>query len=103
MSDRATKTNETHLSLDAGLDAFRRALAPQEGQFMRGATVILNPPKDTEALAAKPSRNEVLGLPVNHREPRERDINRLARNLLRDAGGRWLPREESDQKRNCKE
>lgn len=29
-----------------GLAAFRAAIQRQEGQFMRGATVILNPPKD---------------------------------------------------------
>lgn len=30
----------------SGLDAFRAALTRQEGQFMRGATYIMNTPKD---------------------------------------------------------
>jgi hypothetical protein len=30
----------------SGLDAFRAALNRQEGQFMRGATYIMNTPKD---------------------------------------------------------
>jgi hypothetical protein len=30
----------------SGLAAFRAALKPQEGQFMRGASYIMNEPKD---------------------------------------------------------
>lgn len=40
--------------LPTGLEAFQAALAPQEGQFMRGATYIMNKPKD---LTSKPSRS----------------------------------------------
>lgn len=41
-----------HNDLDAGFRAFQDALKPQEGQFMRGATWIMNDPKD---LASKPA------------------------------------------------
>lgn len=40
--------------LPTGLEAFQAALAPQEGQFMRGATYIMNAPK---SLTGKPSRS----------------------------------------------
>ena len=43
-----------HNDIDAGYQAFADALKPQEGQFMRGATWIMNAPKD---LSGKPSRS----------------------------------------------
>lgn len=41
MRDRPGHFNEDM----SGLDAFRAALQRQEGQFMRGATYIMNSPK----------------------------------------------------------
>lgn len=43
-----------HNDIDAGYQAFADCLKRQEGQFMRGATWIMNAPKD---LGDKPSRN----------------------------------------------
>lgn len=43
-----------HNDIDAGYQALVDALKPQEGQFMRGATWIMNAPKD---LSYKPARN----------------------------------------------
>lgn len=52
--DAPNEMQRKHNDLDAGFHAFRDALKPQEGQFMRGATWIMNEPKD---LSDKPSRN----------------------------------------------
>ena len=64
----ATKTTEKHLPLDAGVQAFREALAPQEQMFSRGVSLILNEKKD---LPHKPHRGgtdtqstQVLGIPT---------------------------------------
>lgn len=41
------KDRPGHFNEDmSGLGAFKAALQRQEGQFMRGATLITNPPKD---------------------------------------------------------
>lgn len=40
----------------SGLDAFRAALTRQEGQFMRGASYIMNTPKNLKT--AEPTDNE---------------------------------------------
>lgn len=58
-----------------GLEAFRRALAPQEGAFMRGASVIMNAPKD---LGWKPSKSPN---PSTPKKPS--DNERLADVLMR--------------------
>lgn len=71
----------TGADLPTGLEAFEAALRPQEGQFMRGATHILNPPKD---LLWKPSRSP---------NSATSDADRTAK-LLQDylaAGGRPPP------------
>lgn len=71
-----------HNDLDAGLQAFRDALKPQEGQFMRGATWIMNEAKD---LTGKPARSPN----VNNAS------GDVAQALLeRNAQGRFLPREK---------
>lgn len=72
-----------HNDIDAGLQAFKDALAPQEGQFMRGATWIMNEPKD---LSGKPSRSP-------------NPSQDLAEKLLeRNAKGQFLPRDYSEVK-----
>lgn len=74
-----------HNDLDAGFQAFKDALAPQEGQFMRGATWIMNAPKD---LSDKPSRS-----------PNASPGDKVAEALLeRNAKGQFLPRDYSEVK-----
>lgn len=68
-----------HNDLDAGLLAFQDALKPQEGAFMRGATWIMNAPKD---FSDKPHRSP--NKPVS-------DNERVASALLqRNAQGRFV-------------
>lgn len=52
---KPNEMQQKHNDLDAGFRAFQDALKPQEGQFMRGATYIMNAPKD---LSDKPARRE---------------------------------------------
>lgn len=69
MRDRPGHFNEDM----SGLDAFRAALVRQEGQFMRGATYIINSPKDLA---------------------NESDGDRVAKALLeRNAKGQFIKRE----------
>lgn len=83
------KMQRKHNDIDAGLQAFKDALEPQEGQFMRGATWIMNTPKDREVLASKPHRAEQapsLG-------------EKVARALLdRNAKGQFIERDYSEVK-----
>lgn len=79
-----------HNDIDAGLQAFRDALEPQEGQFMRGATWIMNAPKD---LSDKPSRSP------NPPSASETIAERL---LQRNASGQFLPRDYSDVRPDTK-
>lgn len=68
---------KSHNDLDAGFKAFQDALKPQEGQFMRGATWIINDPKD---LSDKPGRN-INGTTEN---------SRIAHKMLeRNPDGTW--------------
>ena len=56
-----TKDRPGHFNEDmSGLAAFRAAMKPQEGQFMRGASYIMNSPKD---MADKPSRSPNRAIP----------------------------------------
>lgn len=79
------KMQRKHNDIDAGLQAFKDALEPQEGQFARAATWIMNEPKD---LSDKPSRspNPSLG-------------DDIAKKILeRNAHGQFLPRDYSEVK-----
>lgn len=69
-----------HNDLDAGFQAFADCLKPQEGAFMRGATWIMNTPKD---MADKPSRSP----------NKQSDNERVATALLeRNALGHFVKR-----------
>jgi len=72
----------------SGLAAFKAALKPQEGQFMRGASYIMNSPKD---LAWKPGR-------ADEKTPAEKkptDNERIASALLeRNAKGQFVKRDQ---------
>ena len=71
----------------SGLAAFRAALAPQEGQFMRGATWIMNSPKD---VSGKPARSPNPGPKVK----KETDNERIAAALMaRNAKGHFVKKE----------
>ena len=75
MRDRPGHFNEDM----SGLAAFRAAIQRQEGQFMRGASYIMNPPKDL---------TDVPG------ERKESDGERVAKALLeRNAKGQFVKRE----------
>jgi len=70
----------------SGLAAFRAALEPQEGQFMRGASYIMNAPKD---LKWKPARSP------NKVEP---DMERIARCVQeRNAQGRFTKHSDAKE------
>lgn len=72
-----------HNDIDAGFHAFRDALKPQEGQFMRGATWIMNDPKD---LADRPGAAS---------DTKESDNQSVAQKLLdRNPDGTWKKRGE---------
>ena len=76
----------------SGLAAYRAALKPQEGQFMRGATYIINPPKD---FSDKPSRSPNRAIPSKE----------IAKALLdRNATGQFVSRSKRpDVKEDVKE
>lgn len=69
---------EKHNDIDAGFKAFQDALKSQEGQFMRGATWIMNEPKD---MADKPARSP---------NPTEKIAEAL---IKRTAGGQFAKRD----------
>ena len=77
------KDRPGHFNEDmSGLAAFRAALKSQEGQFMRGATYILNAPKDMED---KPSRSPNRAIPSRE----------MAKALVeRNASGQFVSREK---------
>jgi hypothetical protein len=77
------KDRPGHFNEDmSGLAAFRAAMKPQEGQFMRGASYIMNSPKD---MSDKPARSPNRAIPSKE----------VAKALLdRNASGQFVSRSD---------
>lgn len=59
-----------------GLDAFRAALQRQEGQFMRGASYIMNPPKDLKVTEGGDTNNQRLAGALLGRDAKGRSVKK---------------------------
>lgn len=71
-----------HNDLDAGRQAFVDALKPQEGQFQRAATYIMNDPKN---MADKPARRE--STPTPNQNLAERLLHMAPDGTFKPRGG----------------
>jgi hypothetical protein len=99
---RNDKSSKPRNDLVQGIDAFRAAIAPQEGAFSRGATYILNDPK---SVWWKPSRrgeetNSKLAQCVTDGKYSSKDCDssdneKIAQALMvRDGKGRFVKKDE---------